>query len=34
LFLPPFGEIAGEARYTSLLLTEEEARRWWRRFLD
>ncbi|WP_245814419.1 type VI immunity family protein [Cystobacter ferrugineus] len=30
LFLPP----AGETRYTSLLLTEDEARRWWRRFLD
>jgi hypothetical protein len=34
LFLKPSGEIAGETRYTSLLLTEDEARRWWRRFLD
>nr|WP_095990740.1 type VI immunity family protein [Cystobacter fuscus] len=34
LFLGPSGDIAGETRYTSLLLTEGEARRWWRRFLD
>ncbi|WP_395852022.1 type VI immunity family protein [Cystobacter fuscus] len=34
LFLRPSGESAGQTRYTSLLLTENEARRWWRRFLD
>ncbi|WP_245591781.1 type VI immunity family protein [Cystobacter fuscus] len=34
LVLRPSGEVAGQTRYTSLLLTEDEARRWWRRFLD
>jgi hypothetical protein len=34
LFLQPPWETAEGARYTKLLLTEEEARRWWRRFLD
>lgn len=34
LFLQPCEAPGGEPRHTSLLLTEGEARRWWRRFLD
>jgi hypothetical protein len=34
LFLKPLWGAGEEPRYTSLRLTEEEARRWWRRFLD
>jgi hypothetical protein len=34
LFLNPLWGASEEPRYTSLRLTEEEARRWWRRFLD
>ncbi len=33
LFLKPRGAPVEGSRYTSLLLTEDEARRWWRRFL-
>jgi hypothetical protein len=34
LFLKPLWGAGAEPRYTALRLTEEEARRWWRRFLD
>ncbi|HYO57915.1 type VI immunity family protein [Archangium sp.] len=34
LFLKPRWAPVEGPRYTSLLLTEDEARRWWRRFLD